>query len=224
MSPEEIAARESVKLPTVLKSIDRMKAHAAEFSAESAELATREVYMRNLGEAAAVLQRALTATTTRATSKLVRRYDTLTDSEYEEAVVVDEVIPDIPLQLKGQEALQRLLASVQPKQPIVTVDARSQTNVGVGQGGLGGVSLGQGAGQPLALSAEAIIRQVRAERGLALPSGQESGTTLVAATLAPLIERDIELEEEEEEPEDVADGDREVEAWVKDGAERGGVN
>jgi hypothetical protein len=198
MSPEEIAARENppVKLPTVLKSIERMKAYAAEFSAESTDLATREVYMRKLGDAAEVLTRALTATRNQATTRIVTRRDHLTGDTLEEAVVFDEVVPDIPVQLKGMEALQKLLAAVQPKQPMVSVDARSQTNIGTGGGGGGGLGAGQGslgAGQPLSLSAESMIRRVRAQAGLSLPSGNETG--VVTAVMAPLVERDSELDE-----------------------------
>ncbi len=195
-SAEEIAAQESVKLPTVLKSIEKMRAHAAEFSAESAELATREVYMRNLEEASQVLARALRATKNQPVTRVIGKHDPLSGDYYEEAVVVDEEVPDLAMQLKGQDALQRLLASVQPKSPMVTVDARSQTNIAGGatlQSGL------PGGGAPLALSAEAIIRQVRADRGLALPSGAES--TQQALPVA-VIEQDSELDELEDDDEE----------------------
>lgn len=196
ISPEELAARENVRLPTILKSRDTMRNYLARYSAQSAETEVRRVVIDSLPAAANYLAEALTATmpVTKMVLKQRRNYDTgmLEDYMDEETTL----IPDHATRGKAHEQLTKSLAAIQPKTPMVQVDARSQTNIQNGQSGLGG-------GQ--ALSFESITRQIRAERGLSLGPGESAAPQ--QAISAP-VEVDYELAEEiaeEMQDEDAAD-------------------
>ena len=202
MSAAELAARENVQLATIENSLTRMRSHASQFSQEAAEIATRQLYLDRLPDANHVFAEALTATKTESRVELVEEYNLLTDrKEFVEKTILDHV-PDHATRLKATDALQRLLAGIQPKQPLVAVDARSQTNIGYG--GPGQPALGPGSQHPGTLSSESIIRQLRLERGLAVPGIDTSEPT--AAEPVP-IEVDTELADDLEDDDDIGDGE-----------------
>ena len=177
ISVEELATRENVRVGTIDKSIDKMRTFAARVSQESTEMATRELYLNQLPNATHVFEEALLAT--KLESYAIVNPDT-GETEVREREVADHVT-----RLKAMEQLKGLLASIQPKQPMVAVDARTQINNGQQSG-----QSHQGA-----LSAESIIRQIRADKNLALGSGAPTSTPAIA----PPAEVDFELEAEMEE-------------------------
>lgn len=195
ISPAELAARENVQLDTIEKSITKMRSHLAAHSQESVELATREIYLNRLPDANLVFQEALTATIKQTRIEQQERWNTITEQYDTVDVTVETDVADHATRLKATETLKSLLASTIPKTPMVAVDARSQTvNM---PGGAGGAGLAAGQQQGLlgsgALSAEAIIRQIRASRG-ELTAGMPDAPALTAAP--PPVEVDYELQAE----------------------------
>lgn len=156
-SPAELAARENVTLATIDKSILRMRMFAARNSQESVELATREVYLSRLPEASLAFEGALTATRTEVHVEMRRVTNPQTGEDEMLEHEVRVAVPDHDTRLKATTALKNLLAGVQPKTPMVAVDARSQTNINNGM-------LPQSSAVG-ALSFESITRQIRLEQG-----------------------------------------------------------
>lgn len=181
LSIEELAARENVKISTIQSSLDKMKLHAARTSQESVDMATRELYLDQLPSAIHVFEDALKATTMQ--TKTIENPDT------EETEIVYVEVPDHAIRLKAIESLQKLLAGVTPKTPMVQVDARTQIN-NPGQP--------QHVGQ---LSSESIIRQIRAERGLSLTAGDIKPKVLEETPAEIDFELQHELEEDAEDEE-----------------------
>ena len=185
-SPEEQAARENVRLDTILQSIQRHSVHLQQFSAESAEVATREMALGLIGQVTSVLEAGLTAT--------VPIYEEQEEYNEETGVttkrrVLMGVEPDLKQRMRTQEEVREWLASVQPKQPQVAINNNSSTlndnRMLVAPGHAGTVSF------------ESIVRQIRVEQGQALPS-ETVGPPDVA--IIP-VEVDMELEQELEEDE-----------------------
>lgn len=189
ISLAELATRENVRVVTIERSIERMRAHVARFSAESAELATRQLFLQRLPDANQVFVDALAATRTTIRKESVLRNDPDTGLPAWIEDEIEVVTPDHKTRLSAVDALQRLLASTQPKQPMVSVDARSQTNYGLpGSGNNQQHALG--AGQPAgALSAESIIRQIRIDRGLSV-----TGASLLTPGDMPTVSADQDFE------------------------------
>jgi hypothetical protein len=191
MSTQELAARENVKLSTIDKSIEKMKLHSARNSQESVELATRSLYLDNLPSAARVFEEGLHAMTTE--SRTIKNPDT------QEIEIVLDLVPDHAMRLKTIESLQKLLASVQPRTPLI--DARTQINNPQLASSSGG-----------ALSSESIIRQIRARPNFQLTDGD-------IRSVAQQTEEEIGLQvkrEAEEEALDIAEAAAEEEAEYED--------
>lgn len=187
ISPEELAARENVRLPTILKSRDTMRTYLARYSQAATETEVRRLFVEALPDAARVFSEGMQATET-IHKQVVRERMNARTGEIEE--YVDEevtIVPDHATRAKFLSELTKLNQSIQPKSPLLAIDARSQTN-NLNQ-------LGAGAATAGALSFESITRQIRAERGLSLGPGDPSPTISSPATLAP-IEVDYELQEE----------------------------
>ena len=200
ISPEELAARENVRLPTILKSRDTMRSYLARYSQTAAETEVRRVFVQALPDAARVFQEGMSATTTITKQVIRERYNPRTE-EMEEYVDTEvEVVPDHAMRAKFLTELTKLNQSIQPKTPLVSVDARSQTN-NLHQ-------LGSGTPTAGALSFESITRQIRAERGLSLGPGDPSPLPPLQPSLLP-VEVDYELQDElaDEASDDLLAGD-----------------
>lgn len=161
-SAEELAVRENVKLDTILASLNRMRAHQERNSQASAETAVRELFLERLPQAAGVFIDAMNATTTQTRTEVVHEFNEETQRNEWVDKEVTESVPDHQLRLKAVDSLKSLLASIQPKTPMVQVDARSQTNFNNGL--MGGSA--DPASQQRAISFESIMRQYRLEKGL----------------------------------------------------------
>ena len=177
MSIAEIATRENAKVSVVEKSIEKMRSHAARNSQESVEMATRELYLDQMPNAIQVFERALHAKTYEV-QEIVNP-----DTKEKEYITVER--DDIPTQLNAVEKLKSLLVGIQPKTPLMTVDARTQIN--------NNPQLGSGA-----LSSESIIRQIRSQPNLALTDGQ-------IRTVAQQTEEEIGIQIKKETAEEIAD-------------------
>lgn len=182
VSIQELAARENVKLSTIQKSLDKMESHSAATSQESVEMATRQLYLETLGDAGQAIAEAIAAMKT--------EQRVITNKDTGETEVVKIQTADHATRMKAIDQLKGLLVSIQPKTPMMTVDARTQINNG-GQ-------LGTGVSQAT-LSSESIIRQIRAERGLSLGTGDDLSRSTEIIVPAE-VDRELiaELEEFEE--------------------------
>lgn len=203
ISAEELATRENVRLATIEKSIQAMLAYQSRFSQDAAEVATRQLYLEVLPHAGVALVDAMAATrtNTRKSQKLVMDDRTGEPRWVDEEIVEHE--PDHKTRLEATRALQGLMAAVQPKTPMVQVDARQQHlhAPGAGQGS----PLGLPSHTSGALSVESILRAVRSEQGLDNGSGvKQLGN---GDQPLPSADRDFELEAEMAEDEDDEGGE-----------------
>lgn len=184
-SAEEIATRENVKLETVMASLSRMRAHQERNSQTSAETAVRELFLERLPQAAGVFIDAMNATTTATRTEVVHEFNEDTGRNEWVDKEVTEQVPDHQLRLKAVDSLKALLQSVQPKTPMVQVDARSQTNFNNGLLGAGAASPES---QQRAISFESIMRQRRLEMGLSDAKELTAGDDTAAIET---VERDM---------------------------------
>jgi len=187
---EELATRENVRLATVRSSIEKMRAQAAKYSAEQAEIATRQMYIEGLPHGGQALIAALQATRTEYKSEMELVYDKETQEPSWKEVKTATELPDHAVRLNAVDRLTKVLSTIIPKTPLVSnntnVDARTQIAGNVGGGQALAAPQHQGA-----LSAESIIRQIRQQRGL--------DTVEVVKQLTPgaeLADKDFELERE----------------------------
>lgn len=195
VSPAEIATRDRVTVAQVEKSILRCREERQQYSQETTELEVRRHVLDLLPRASTAISEALQATRKQTVTVIV------TDPETEKPVEIQETVdvPDHMTRLKGNSSMVELLTAIKVNGPMVSVDARTQTQNVLGLPAHAGPS-----------SAEAVIREIRAARGLALTDGQ----TVEGGNVAALVERDEELIEEmaEDGPdEDEEDGDEETE-------------
>lgn len=184
MSAAEIATRDRATLAQVEKSILKCRDERQMYSQEAVEIAVRKTVLEKLPEAAQVISEAAKATKYEGVKVLVEDPDT-----GRKAVMDDSLeVPDHTTRLKAHSALIELISSIKVPVPLsqVNVDARSLTQNNLG--------LPAQTGQPS--SAEAVIREIRAARGLALTDG---ATTEQEGNAPPMIEVDTELAEELEE-------------------------
>jgi hypothetical protein len=141
LSAAEIAARENVKLATVEKSIEKMRAQSEIFSKEAMGVETRRAIMSALPTGTSSLIEALTATK-----------DKIIAGEEGETSVIQEA--DHHLRLKAIAGLTALINSMKESAPLVSVSQQNlqqnATNTNIAGG----------------LSAESIIRQIREKRGM----------------------------------------------------------
>ncbi len=196
ISVAELAARENVRLGTIEASIQRTRSFAAENSSEMTEIAVRRVAREVLPEAKQVIEGAMSAT----------RYVPFTTGYDDEGNPLTEYRETVDHQtrLEAVDRVRALFTAAQPKTPMVAVNNSNTVNMQNNLHALGA------AGQ---LSAEAVIRQIRAERGLALPS-----ETSPEQAAAALVEHDMELKgdledsaEDGDEADSEADSDDEYE-------------
>jgi hypothetical protein len=183
MSIAEIATRERVGVKAVDQSILRVRIEISAYSSEETDMATRKVFVEKLPEAALTISEAMQAKST--VDCLIVEHDPETGETTQVKGLT--YIPDHATRLQAVGALRQLLQAVQPKVPLVNVNAPTQNNFALGQGQ-----------QPAQLSqptsAEAIIRAIRAERGLALTDG--ASTVTVEGNALAVVEKDEELEDD----------------------------
>jgi hypothetical protein len=195
VSTAEIATRDRVPVAQVEKSILRCREERQNYSQEAIEVGVRQMVLSKLPEAGRAISGALGATRYQNITVLVKDPETNESVEMSESVEV----PDHKTRLSGHSALVELLNSIKVSAPMVNVDARQQTQNVLGLPA-------HATGQPS--SAEAIIREIRAARGLALTDG---ATIEGSGNVAALAEIDTELAEEIEEDEEESDEDESLE-------------
>lgn len=187
VSAEELAARENVRLPTIERSLDKMRSHTQVHSQQSAELAVREVVISQLAGASAAFTEALTATIPVTKMVMKRRWDDRTGEEVEYMDEEVTLVPDHATRMKAVDSLQKLLVGIQPKTPLI--DARSQNIFQPGTGGQAALPAGSPANS---LSQEAVVRAIRSARGLSLGDGQ-SDSPISPQPVTAGVEVDMEL-------------------------------
>lgn len=192
VSLAEIATRDRVTLAQVERSILRCREERQQYSQEAVEVAVRRTVLEKLPESARAISGALQATRHQLVTVVV------TDPETEKPVEMQESVevPDHKTRLSGHSALIELITSIKANVPLsqVNVDARSLTNNNLG---LPAQSSGPS-------SAEAVIREIRAARGLALTDG-----ATVEGNVNPIAlqEVDVELAEEMADEDEESDDD-----------------
>lgn len=195
ISVAELASRENARVDTIQRSIDKVISEHAQFSQEQAEVAARQLFLQTAPKVAEALTGALAATTTRTKTEmvLVRDRHTGTEEWVEREVEVEQ--PDHKTRLSAVDTWKSLPVAVTPHQPMVQVDARTQTINGAAVPSQHALPAGP-------LSSESIIRAIRAERGLA---GADQPALTDGSAAAPAIDHDYELVAEMEEDGDLED-------------------
>lgn len=183
MGLPELATRHRVTVSAIERSIQVCRAEAQQFSQEAAEVEVRRTVLDLLPRASTAISDALTATKKEVISVVVGG----------EVMRETMDVPDHTVRLKGNSAVIELLSAIRVNAPMVSVDARHQTQNVLGLPA-------HATGQPT--SAEAVIREIRAARGLALTDGVVQGST---ESPAALVEVDEELADELEEDEESDD-------------------
>ena len=206
VSPAEIATRDRVTVSQVERSVLRCREERQRYSQEAVEVAVRRTVLERLPQSSEAISGALTATRKERIAVVV------TDPETGEAIQMENSVdvPDHKTRLSGHSALIELISSIKANVPLsqVNVDNRSQTNNLLG--------LPAHASGPS--SAEAVIREIRAARGLALTDGAvvEGNANPIA-----LAEVDVELAEElEDDPEEDEEDSEEEQDLEPNGLER----
>lgn len=181
-SVEEIAKDEDVGVGTVENSISRVRTEYQKYTTEETGVAIRRALFDMLPLVKKMFHGALNAT------MYVDRKVFIEDPETHEKTAFEESIevPDHHIRLKGAHAFSELLAVVQPKDPAIVVNANTQNNI-----------LNQTMpGMPGQLSSpEAVIRQIRQERGYALTDGK-------AEAVVPVDAEEVDEEDESGEDDD----------------------
>ena len=185
VSLAEIATRDRVAVSQVERSILRCREERQRYSQEAAEVEVRRHVLSLLPDASKAIHGALGATRKERIAVVV------TDPETGDSVQMENTVdvPDHKMRLNGNSAMIDLLTAIKANAPMVNVDARSQTNN----------VLGLPAHTSGPSSAEAVIREIRAARGLALTDG---ATVEGTANPVALAEVDVELAEELEDDPD----------------------
>ena len=169
LAPAEIAARENVRVSTVEKSIEKLKTAAQLYSQEAVEISVR----RSVLDAAPTMHNSLIAMLT-ATREQIRHIDGDPNrTEYIE-------VADHKTRALAIAQLTDLIESIREQAPLVSVSQQNNTqnNLSLGPGGL---------------STESMIRQIREERGLALPAD-----TILADPDAAILPDTIDFELQKE--------------------------
>jgi hypothetical protein len=154
----DIAAQEGVKESTVEESIRKVRSDNQRYSGEETAIQVRKILLQHLPQVSEALSRGMTAT------KLVTRQVVALDSLTGNAVQLQESIreADHDTQLKAVNEWRGVAVAVQPREPLVSIDQRSQTNI---------MNTATPVTPNSLTSPEAVIRAIRAQRGLALADG-----------------------------------------------------
>lgn len=192
MKVEEIAKREDVPVEFLEEAFWRVRRELEQYSSENTLISARKMFRSLMPMMEGVLKDAAKATKPVTMKVLVHDAETGKLELLEET----EKVPDHDIRLKAHAEWRQIIAASQPKEPSVAVNVNSQTNIANGQ-------LQSGNGQPALTSPEAVIRQIRAERGYALTDGSQPQE----GELLPVIEVDDEDVEDEDEVEEDGDGE-----------------
>jgi hypothetical protein len=189
MGLPELATKYRVPQSTIERSIQVCRAEAQQFSQEAAEVEVRRTVLELLPKASTAISDALTATKKETVAVII------------EGEIMKETVdvPDHTTRLRGNSAVIELLSAIKVSAPMVSVDARTQTQNVLGLPA-------HASGQPT--SAEAVIREIRAARGLALTDGVVQGSTENPVALVEVDEEladELEEDDEDEEPEEQDD-------------------
>ena len=207
MGLPELATRHRVTVSAIERSIQVCRAEAQQFSQEAVETEVRRTVIEKLPEVSQVISEAAKATKYEKVKVLIEDPDT------GKRVVMDDSleVPDHATRLNANSSFIQLLSAIKINAPMVSVDARHQTQNVLGLPA-------HSTGQPT--SAEAVIREIRAARGLALTDGVVQGSTESPAALAEVDEELADELEEDEEGEEYEEGE---ESGTDDNQEQGGV-
>jgi len=169
LAPAEIAARENVRVSTVEKSIEKLKTAAQLYSQEAVEISVR----RSVLDAAPAMHNSLIAMLT-ATREQIRHIDGDPNrTEYIE-------VADHKTRALAIAQLTDLIESIREQAPLVSVSQQNNTQNLLQMGASG-------------LSTENFIREVRAEKGLALPA-DIARTDVYAEPLPDTIDYELQAE------------------------------
>lgn len=189
----DIAEQEGVKESTIEESIRRVRAYNQAYSSEETTMQVRKMLLQHLPKAFKVLDEAMDAT--KLESRQVVALDALTGN----AVQLQESVrvADHDIRLKAHGELRGIISVVQPREPLISIDSRSQTNIMQSTTPVTTSSL---------TSPEAVIRAIRAQRGLALADGVAAAESVIDAVVEDEAadgedEGDDEDDEEDEEEE-----------------------
>lgn len=189
MGLPELATKYGVGVSTIENSIQVCRAEAQQFSQEAVETEVRRTVIEKLPEVSQVISEAAKATKYERIKVLVEDPDT------GKRVVMDDSleVPDHATRLNANSSFIQLLSAIKVNAPMVSVDARTQTQNVLGLPA-------HTSGQPT--SAEAVIREIRAARGLALTDGGTQASTDNPVALAEVDEELAEELEDDEEGDD----------------------
>jgi hypothetical protein len=180
-SIKEIAEQEGVQDKTVEFSIQRVRADNQGYTGEEVAIQVRKMLLDHLPKAAKVLAEGMEAT--KLVSRQVVAHDVLTGNTVQLQESIRE--PDHDTRLKAHSEYRGFYSVVQPRDPLVSIDQRSQTNI---------MTQTATPVQPNTLtSPEAVIREIRRQRGLALADGAQ------AAVIDAVVEEPAEADDEEDE-------------------------
>lgn len=205
MGLPELATKYRVPQSTIERSIQVCRAEAQQFSQEAVEVEVRRTVIESLPEVSRVISEASKATKYEKIKVLIEDPDT------GKRVMMDDSleVPDHATRLNANASFVQLLTAIKVSAPMVSVDARHQTQNVLGLPA-------HSTGQPT--SAEAVIREIRAARGLALTDGVVQGSTENPVALVEVDEElQDELEEDEESDEEPDEQDEDAEPEEESG-------
>lgn len=170
MTVKEIAEQEGVQEKTIDFSLQRVRAENAGYSSEETTMQVRKILLQHLPKAFKVLDEAMDAT------KLESRQVVALNSLTGDAVQLQESVrvADHDTRLKAHGELRGILSVVQPREPLISIDSRSQTNIMQSATPVTTNSL---------TSPEAVIRAIRQQRGLALADGVSVAGAVIDAVV-----------------------------------------
>lgn len=182
----DIAEQEGVKVSTIEESIRKVRSDNQRYSSEETSMQVRKMLLQHLPKAFKVLDEAMDAT------KLESRQIVAIDALGGKTVQLQESVrvADHDVRLKAHGEYRGLIAVVQPREPFISIDQRSQTNI---------MSTTTTPVTPNSLtSPEAVIRAIRAQRGLALADGDQAVVVDAVVEEESVDGEDDELDDEDE--------------------------
>lgn len=201
LTAAEIAEMEDVQLKTVELSLWKVRADRAQYAPDEMATKVRKILSDRLQDVDNVLKEAMRATVLD-TREVVER-----DPETGHTVQLQESVEraDHDTRLRAVTGVRDLIVSVQPREPLVAIDQRSQTNIQNN-----GISGGNGTGLK---SPEAVIRSVIERRSKALTDGSHTAadTPMVVAIDQTMPEDAEPIDEDEDGEEDEIEEDEESE-------------
>lgn len=190
MTVHAIADQEGVKVSTIEESIRKVRSDNQRYSGEETAIQVRKILLEHLPKVGNVLSEGMGAT------KQLTRQVVVIDSLTGKTVQLQESTreADHDIRLKAVSEFRSLVSVVQPREPFISIDQRSQTNI---------MSTTTTPVTPNSLtSPEAVIRAIRAQRGLALADGDQAVVVDAVVEEESVDEEDGEEEDGDEEDDD----------------------